>query len=212
MAAFLHMVKEQLFFTPPYPEKKHTGQTIIVTGANTGLGLEAARHFTRLDAEKVIVAVRSVDKGEAAKKSIEETTKRQGVVEVWPLDLSSYESVKQFAKKLGNLKRVDAVVENAGKATRKFELVEGDESTISKSLHIAVCPSLTVLAINVISTFLLALLVLPKLRETASRQNVKPYLSIVNSEVHGFTTFPEKDSPNIFEELSDKATARMDDR
>ena len=33
----------------PYPETKHTGQTVIVTGSNVGLGLEAARHFTRLE-------------------------------------------------------------------------------------------------------------------------------------------------------------------
>jgi retinol dehydrogenase-12 len=42
----------------PYPTKKFTGQTIIVTSSNVGLGLEAARHFVRLDAAKVIIAVR----------------------------------------------------------------------------------------------------------------------------------------------------------
>ena len=115
----------------PYPTTKHTGQTIIVTGSNVGLGLEAARHFTRLNAEKVILAVRNLEKGEAAKRSIEETTDRKNVVEVWQLDLASYESVKQFAKKANELKRLDAIVENAGIATPDFKISEDNESTIT---------------------------------------------------------------------------------
>ena len=129
--------------TPPYPEKQHSDQTVIVTGANVGLGLEAARHFTRLNAEKVILAVRSTEKGEMAKKSIEETTRRQGVVEVWPMDLSSYESVKQFAKRVESLKRLDALVENAGIATRIFKMAEDNESTISEPVHVVTRKLLT---------------------------------------------------------------------
>jgi len=41
----------------PVPTMKFTGKTIIVTGSNTGIGLEAARYFVRLDAAKVILAV-----------------------------------------------------------------------------------------------------------------------------------------------------------
>ena len=59
----------------------------MVTGSNVGLGLEAARWFVKLDAAKVILAVRTIEKGEEAKRSIEASTKRKGVVEVWPLDL-----------------------------------------------------------------------------------------------------------------------------
>lgn len=123
-------IREQ-YTSLPYPETRHTGQTIIVTGSNVGLGLEAARHFTRLDAEKVILAVRNLDKGEAARKSIEESTGRTGVVEVWQLDLSSYESVKQFVRKAEGLKRLDAIVENAGIATEQFKVFEDNESTIT---------------------------------------------------------------------------------
>ena len=46
-----------------------TGQTVIVTGSNVGLGKGAARHFARLDAEKVILAVRN-----EAKQDIERST------------------------------------------------------------------------------------------------------------------------------------------
>lgn len=189
-------LKDQ-FTSLPYPEKKFAGQTIIVTGSNTGLGLEAARHFTRLDAEKVILAVRNLEKGEAAKRSIEETTGRKGVPEVWQLDLSSYESVKQFVRKAEGLKRLDAIVENAGIATHKYTVFEDNESTITT---------------NVVSTFLLGLMILPKLRETATKYNITPHLAVVSSEVHAFTSFPEKSSPKILKTLNDKETANMSDR
>ena len=119
----------QLFVTPPVPSKDLTGKTIIVTGANTGLGKEAARHYVRLNAERVIIACRSLDKGEAAKKDIEASTGRKGAIEVWQLDLSSYESVKQFAARAKSLRRLDSIVENAGISTANYNSVEGNEST-----------------------------------------------------------------------------------
>lgn len=135
MAALLQFFWEQLTATIPVPEEKHTGQTIIVTGANVGLGFEAARQFTRLDAKKVILACRNLEKGEAAKKSIEETTQRRHVVEVWQVDLSSYESVKQFARGVEGLERLDAIIENAAIATHKYQVFEGNESTLSTRRH-----------------------------------------------------------------------------
>ncbi len=43
------------------------------------------------------------------------------------------------------------------------------------------------ITVNVVSTFLLALLILPKLQETAKLQGTTPNLTIVSSEVHFFT-------------------------
>ncbi len=190
-------IYSQLFVKPPYPEKDFSGETVIVTGANIGLGLEAARHFVRLNASKVILAVRSAEKGEAAKKDIESTTKRTGVVEVWPLDLSSYASVKAFAAKARELPRLDAVVENAGVANNKFSIAEDNESTIT---------------VNVISTFLLALLLLPTLRKTGKEFSISPRLTIVTSEVHGWTQLPERKTANIFDTLNDEKTANLPER
>lgn len=191
------LVQDQLMFTPAYPQTPATGLTVVVTGANVGLGLEAARHYVRLGAAKVILAVRTMEKGEAAKKAIEESEKREGVVQVWHLDLQSYESVKQFAKKVAGLPRLDIMLENAAIATSVFRRAEENESTIT---------------VNVVSTFLLALLVLPKLRETSTKFNTTPYLTIVSSGIHESTSMPEKSNPNIFEKLNDEATADMDGR
>ena len=75
-------------------EADFTGKIVIVTGANTGIGLEAAVKFVEHQAEKVILGVRSSPKGEVARKLIEERTGRDGVVEVWMLDLMDYGSVR----------------------------------------------------------------------------------------------------------------------
>lgn len=111
-----------------------------------------------------------MDKGFNAKKDIEHFFQAdESTIEVWEVDLSNYASVKAFCEKVGSLERVDAVVENAGVATPVFELCEGMEKTIT---------------VNWISTFLMALLVLPKLRESAQRYNMLPRLTIVASDAH----------------------------
>lgn len=155
----------------PSLQKQFTGQTVIVTGANVGLGLEAARHFVRLDAAKVILACRDTEKGERAKAEIERSTARSGIVEMWPLDLCSFESVRQFCRRADQLPRLDVVVENAAVAMvgPQGVLAEGYESTVT---------------VNVVSTFLMALLLLPTLRRTATTFNIHPNLVIVSSDAH----------------------------
>lgn len=181
----------------PVPTKSFAGQTIIVTGSNTGLGLEAARHFVRLDAAKVILAVRSLDKGNQAKESIEKSTGRPGIAEVWELDLASYASVKAFASRVQSLERLDVVVENAGVLTQKFVMAEDNEITIT---------------VNVVSTFLLALLLLPKLRETSTKFDKDVVLTFTGSFVHYITPFPERKAKSILEETANKSRARLWDR
>jgi len=191
-------IYSQLIFTPPYPKAKYTGQTVIVTGSNVGLGLEAARHFVRLDAKKVILAVRTPEKGEAAKESILKSGKKTAdVVEVWKLDLSSYQSSKDFAKRVQGLERLDVLVENAGIVTEDWKITEDNESTITT---------------NVVSPVLHALLLLPKLRETAVKFNTLPRIVFVTSFVHWFTQFQEQKEENIFEALADQSKANMANR
>jgi retinol dehydrogenase-12 len=187
----------QWFITPPYPTESFKDQVIIVTGANVGLGLEAARHFVRLDAAKVIIACRSIEKGEAAKKDIESTTNRTGVVDVWQLDLGSFDSVKAFGKRIESLPRLDVLLENAGVSVQSWRMLEGHEESIT---------------VNVISTFLLALLALPKLKASAKKFNIKPHLCIVSSEVHIMAGFKERQNTSkpIFEVLKDEKLRTTD--
>ncbi|KAI1404839.1 putative short-chain dehydrogenase/reductase family protein [Hypoxylon fuscum] len=189
----------QLFVTPPYPTKSFEGQTVLVTGSNVGLGFEAARHFARLKASKVILAVRNVKAGEAAKNAIETSTKRPGCCEVWHLDLASFASVKAFGERAATLPRLDVVVENAAVANPEtFATAEGHERHIT---------------VNVISTTLLALLLLPKLQATSkSFPGSSPRLTCVTSELHAYTTFPERHKDDIFAALDDEKATNMAER
>ncbi|KAK3170021.1 hypothetical protein OEA41_009406 [Lepraria neglecta] len=58
----------------PQPTTDFAGKTVLVTGANVGLGFEAAAKFTALNADKVILAVRNISKGAAAQRQIEQRT------------------------------------------------------------------------------------------------------------------------------------------
>lgn len=182
----------------PIVPKGCTGQTFIVSGSNTGIGLEAAKHFVRLGAARVIIAVRSASKGEAAKDTIESATGRTGVVEVWPLDLASNDSIRAFAKRASTeLDRIDAVLENAGVAFAEFTQAEGTETTIQ---------------VNVIGTFLLAILLLPALKASAERWSITPHLTIVSSGAHCSAQFAEAMHDDIFAALSQASTSNMADR
>lgn len=67
--------------------------------------------------------------------------------------------------------------------------------------------------INVVSAFLLALLLLPKLKETAASYNTRPNLTLVTSDMHYTVDFKEKDAPEgIFNSLNNEKKADMANR
>lgn len=149
--------------------EKCAGKTYIVTGANIGLGLEASKHLVTVGAAKVIMAVRNTSAGDAAKASIEAATGTSGVAEVWALDLASYDSVKAFAKRaVAELERIDALIENAGVAAFERTMAEGHLLNIT---------------VNVLSTLLLAVLLLPKMSVDAKKFGIVPHIAVVSSRV-----------------------------
>jgi NAD(P)-dependent dehydrogenase (short-subunit alcohol dehydrogenase family) len=82
-----------------------TGRTVVVTGANSGIGLVAARELARSGAH-VVLAVRDVARGAVAARTIE------GSTDVRRLDLADLSSVRAFAS--GWTGDVDVLVNNAG--------------------------------------------------------------------------------------------------
>jgi retinol dehydrogenase 12 len=64
--SFLDVIHSQRLPAPPLIRADLQGQTVIVTGANTGLGLAAAKQFATMNPERLILACRSRDKGEQA--------------------------------------------------------------------------------------------------------------------------------------------------
>lgn len=92
---------------------KLSGKTAIVTGANTGIGLETAVDLARRGA-KVILACRSVERGERAAAEVRRRSGNHTAV-FTHLDLSSLGSVRDFAKEvLRTESRIDILVNNAG--------------------------------------------------------------------------------------------------
>lgn len=195
MSGFWDFVRSQRTFLPlvPTPEKVKGG-TYIVSGGNTGLGFECTKHLVELGADRVIIAVRSLQKGNDAVKIIHEATGRQ-VCEVWELDLASFDSVEKFANKIQTLDRIDALIENAGVAMAEFTLSEGVETSVM---------------VNVAGTMLLAMRAIPKLQESARKFNITPHISIVASEV-AFTCegVIEAIEGDVFEALGKPETTKM---
>ena len=82
-----------------------TGTTIIITGANSGIGLEAARLFAHHGAH-VVLAVRDERRGSDAAATVE------GSTEVRHLDLADLASVRAFAENWRG--DIHVLVNNAG--------------------------------------------------------------------------------------------------
>lgn len=90
-----------------------SGRRVLITGANSGIGFEAAKALATKGAE-VILAVRNPQRGEAAKQAIL-THSPQAFVQVMSLDLSSQARVRAFADEV--TKRydyLDLLINNAG--------------------------------------------------------------------------------------------------
>ena len=90
-----------------------TGRVAVVTGANTGLGLETAKALAARGAS-VVLAVRNLEKGKQAAATIT-TTSSGADVAVQRLDLSSLDSVREAAAELrAGHDRIDLLINNAG--------------------------------------------------------------------------------------------------
>ncbi|KAB2108422.1 hypothetical protein AG0111_0g3371 [Alternaria gaisen] len=189
------MLVGQAFGRTWVPETNLKGKTIVVTGANTGLGLECAKHLARKNAATIILACRDTKKGQAAVETIYRDTSCTGHtnIEVWELDLASYQSVLAFGERVRTqLPRLDAFIANAGMELQEFRKAEDLE------IH---------LTVNVVSTFLGAIAVLPKLQETAKTHDVQTSLTFCGSMYHIFGPDDEfeaglPDDKDMFEELS----------
>jgi len=157
---------------PNDPTTSFAGKTILITGANVGLGLESAVKFAALGASSLIFGVRSLSRGEEAKKTICERTGYPATnIKLFQLDMSIFASVKEFADVVTkNVPRIDIAVLNAGIAAPGYKSSpEGYEMTLQ---------------VNVLSTALLSILLLPKLRQTAIETKKPTHLELVGSSGH----------------------------
>jgi retinol dehydrogenase-13 len=102
----------------------------VVTGANTGLGLETAVGLAE-QGFHVVLTSRDATRGQAALADVRRRTGSDSV-EVRPLDLASFASIRAFARDfLAAHDRLDVLVNNAGVAPagRRWETADGFEAT-----------------------------------------------------------------------------------
>ncbi len=105
------MAKNEQWDATRIPEQKN--RIIIITGASSGIGKEAARVLAGKHAN-VIIAVRNMDKGEAAVRDIKQQFST-AALSVRELDLAELSSVTAFAKGINNdYSQLDVLINNAG--------------------------------------------------------------------------------------------------
>ncbi|KAF8195287.1 hypothetical protein K438DRAFT_1760943 [Mycena galopus ATCC 62051] len=199
----LTFLRVQLFSNLPDTNADLTGRTYIITGSNTGLGLALALHLARLrlPPAQLILAVRDLKKGDAAKECIITQTAFKGAIEVWELDMASFASVVKFAECANTtLKRLDGAVLNAGINTWEWGVTADGWERI--------------LQINALSTGLLGVLLLPLLQATStlldSKPELPPHLTITGSEGMFLAKFSEKSASasKILATMNDKAQCK----
>ncbi|KAJ5973474.1 hypothetical protein N7481_010684 [Penicillium waksmanii] len=153
---------------PANPTESFAGKTVLITGANAGLGFEASLKFATLGASRLIFGVRSLLRGDVARAKIcRQTGFDKNNIQLYELDMSTFDSVKRFAAAIAKEERIDIAILNAGVASPSFRLgPEGHEITVQ---------------IMVLSTALLAVLIIPQLRKWAKMSKTPAHLEIVAS-------------------------------
>lgn len=146
------------------PQNSMTDKVCIVTGANSGIGLETARGLAQLGAT-VVLACRSEQKGQTALADITETTGNPNV-HLMLVHLDQTDSIKAFAAAFKkDFDRLDVLVNNAGVLiAKRTTTVDGFEATF---------------AINHLAYFLLTHLLLDVLQATPNARIVN-----VSSDAH----------------------------
>ena len=104
------------------------GKTIIVTGGNSGLGLQSVKAYAEKGAT-VILTCRNYDKGEAAKNEVIKSVPTAQII-VMTLDLADLSSVRTFAERFNReFDRLDILLNNAGIMMPPYQLTkDGIES------------------------------------------------------------------------------------
>ncbi|KAJ4985749.1 short-chain dehydrogenase reductase [Stagonosporopsis vannaccii] len=190
MAGF--MLRQLTFKPQPIPASTRLdGKTAVVTGANVGLGLEACRELLSHDLAHLIIAVRDVTKGEAARLELlkAHSTPR---IDVWEVDQVELSSIVSFVERIDTLPRLDIVILNAG-----VKVLEYARSPYNHEMNVQV---------NYIGTSLLSLLLIPKLQDSARTNKTPSRLTLVGSEGQFWCSFNEHTAPLILEEM-DKPSA-----
>ena len=133
------------------------GKTAIITGANTGMGKQAALELAKQGA-KVVLACRDRQSGERALREVSRLSRNDQII-FRRLDLASFSSIKKFASTILNEEsHIDVLVNNAGVFMMPLR-----RSQDGIEMH---------LAVNYLGHFLLTQLLLERMKEAPSARIV----------------------------------------
>lgn len=103
----------------PKPTESFKEKTVLITGATGTICSGIAKILIELDVKRLIFGVRNVEKGTQVAKNLKSGLKDgegQEII-VWALDLESYASVHEFARRISAIDRLDNVVMGAAVCT-----------------------------------------------------------------------------------------------
>lgn len=156
---------------------KLNGKTVLITGGNSGIGLETARDLAKRGA-RVIIASRNEQSSAEAVQAIVNSTGNPDVHSK-RLDLASFDSIRQFAREFNETeRRLDILVNNAGCAG-----VYGKRTRDGIDV---------VLQVNHFGPFLLTQLLLEKVKASAPSRIV-----VVSSLAHKFSRLDAEDLTGV---------------
>jgi NAD(P)-dependent dehydrogenase (short-subunit alcohol dehydrogenase family) len=149
-------------------------KTIVITGANAGIGKAAATQLAALGAT-VVMACRSAERGARALAEVREATNNQRV-ELMLVDMSSQQSIRQFAATfLSRYARLDVLIHNAANFDQSFKSPTLTEDGVE-----------TIFATNHVGVFLMTGLLLDALKASAPSR-------IITVASKGLTLYPRLD-------------------
>ena len=183
-----------------------TGKTAIITGGYSGIGYKCAEILLNNKLSHLVITVRNEKKGNHAAAKLR-SLHPNAKIEVWSLDMLSYDSIQAFVKRCNNdLPRIDFVILNAGMVSGEF--------SINESTGHEVC-----FQVNYLSTALLTILLLPILKAKRGPTQDKPSrITMVGSGLALSANFPERnsqsvirafDSPGYFSSLDRYSTTKL---
>lgn len=141
-------------------------KTVIITGANSGIGKSAASKFSEAG-HNVILACRNIDSGNKVLVELKERTKNENIY-LLKVDMSSFSSIKNFCKEFNNnFENLDVLIHNAAYFNH------GEEFKLSEDgIEIA-------FATNVVCPFLMNNLLLEKLKKSEDARILNASSNIV---------------------------------
>ncbi|KFA60247.1 hypothetical protein S40285_08072 [Stachybotrys chlorohalonatus IBT 40285] len=177
---------------PPPEGTSLAGKTAVITGSNVGIGLAACRVMLQLGLSRLIMAVRTVEKGKAAAEPLRKGFP-QALIQVVQLDMLSYESIQTFAKHCSTLPRLDVAILGAAVFSSEFKIMPTGHEEVFQ--------------VNYLSTTLLSMLLLPALKP--KRSGDEPgRLTIISSSTALYGEFAHRDADPIIPSFDNRESYR----